>query len=55
MCIMMCVCDDAQLYVVLSAGDGTAVVAHLGACIQEIREWMIENMLKLNGKKLNSL
>ena len=43
--------DDTQLYVMFNAGDGKNAVGQLEACISEIRQWMTDNMLKLNDKK----
>ena len=43
--------DDTQLYIMFNAGDGANAVTRLEACISEIRQWMMNNMLKLNDKK----
>ena len=44
--------DDSQLYVDFSPCDEKTALANVKRCIQEAREWLRENMLLLNNKKL---
>ena len=44
-------CKSLIWFYFLSAGDGSAAVAQLGAGIQEIIQWLTENILKLIDKK----
>ena len=43
--------DDSQLYVDFSPCDEKTALANLQRCIQEVREWLRENVLLLNNKK----
>ena len=47
--------DDSQLYVDFSPSDEKTALANLQRCIQEVREWLRENFLLLNDKKLKLL
>ena len=47
--------DDSQLYVVFDSGDGEDAALRLEACIEEMRLWMRDNMLKLNDNKTEFL
>ena len=45
--------DDTQLYMTMdhSNNDWRDGLARIELCVSEIREWMIQNMLKLNDDK----
>ena len=43
--------DDSQLYMAFYPDEGTAAVDQMMDCIEEIRNWMEANMLKLNEDK----
>ena len=49
--------DDTQLYMTMdhSNNDWRDGLARIGLCVSEIREWMNQNMLKLNDEKQSSL
>jgi hypothetical protein len=43
--------DDTQLYTSFNPENSEPALARLEACIEEIREWMLKNFLKLNNAK----
>ena len=46
--------DDSQIYMTFKpsrSGDKDTVVSRLEACIEDIRDWMTQNLLKLNEDK----
>ena len=43
--------DDTQLYVPFNPSDSEAAMARLEECIEDIRQWMTMNFLKLNDSK----
>jgi len=47
--------DDTQLYVSFSADEDNSAVSKLQDCILEIRQWMMNNHLKLNDTKTEFL
>ena len=47
--------DDSQLYVDFSPCDEKTALGNLQRCIQEVREWLRDNFLLLNDKKLKWL
>ena len=49
--------DDAQLYMTMdhSNNDWLDGLAHIELCVSEIREWMNQNMLKLNDQNINRI
>ena len=49
--------DDTQLYMIMahSHNDWRDGLARIELCVFEIREWMNQNMLKLNDDKQSSL
>ena len=47
--------DDSQLFLAFDPSDKQDAIQRLEACIQEIREWMKKNCLKLNDTKTEFL
>ena len=47
--------DDTQLYCTFDQGSGEEAAAQLEACVEDIRQWMKSNMLKLNDSKTEFL
>ena len=47
--------NDSQLYVDFSPCDEKTALTNLQRCIQEIREWLRDNFLLLNDKKMKWL
>ena len=47
--------DDTQLYCTFDKGKATEAASLLEECIEEIRQWMRRNMLKLNDSKTEIL
>ena len=43
--------DDSQIYLVFDVADGDAAKTQLEDCISEMRQWVSDNMLKLNDQK----
>ena len=43
--------DDTQLYLSFDVSEGEVCREKMEACLDEIRTWMAENMLKLNESK----
>ena len=43
--------DDKQLYIKVTPGNLEAAREQLQSCISEVRQWMAENLLKLNDSK----
>ena len=50
--LLLLYADDSQLYVDFSPCDEKTALANLQRCIQEVREWLKENFLLLNDKKI---
>ena len=47
--------DDTQFYLSFKLQEGTSAVSKLESCIQEVKTWMTNNMLKLNESKTEFL
>ena len=51
---MHCYADDTKLYLAFRPGDRAtqdSAVAAMEACIQDVREWVIKDKLKINDDK----
>ena len=52
---LMVYADDTQLYMVFNPDESSTVIAQLEHCIQDVRNWMAVNKLKLNSTKTEIL
>ena len=47
--------DDTQIYAVMSETDHAAMITNLERCLCAIREWSLQNDLKLNSEKTGAV
>jgi len=52
---LMVYADDTQLYMVFNSTESSSAITQLELCIHDVKEWMTNNMLKLNGSKTEVL
>ena len=50
-CQMHIYADDTQLYMSCKVVESEAAVSHMEDCVAEVKQWMKENLLKLNDSK----